>query len=171
MLSSKPRPGDLAQPELRPEQRLAPRRMLAVVSSESGVLVLEEQKARAGESEWVFPVVTNRMQTKGEKYWEFPDATWSRVLTKANELAKKRDPNARQILGGPHRCRHTYASHFLANKPDLFALGRVLGHSHSRVTEIYSHLLPGHLDGLRNVVTFEPAAVTDIESAGDLRPA
>jgi integrase len=131
--------------------------------------LLKEQKAKAGGSEWVFPVTMNRMHTKGDKYWEFPDTTWARVLTKANDLAKKADPNARKIAGGPHRCRHTYASHFLQAKPDLFALGRVLGHSHTRVTELYAHLLADHLAGTRNVVTFEAATVeTDTAPATSL---
>ena len=127
--------------------------------SDGVVAMLKEQKSVAGDSEWVFPVTTNRMRTKGDKYWEFPDATWSRVLAKANELAQKADPEARKIAGGPHRCRHTFASHFLQVKPDLFALGRILGHSHTRVTELYSHLLPDHLAGARNVVTFETAVL------------
>jgi hypothetical protein len=49
-------------------------------------------------------------------------------------------------------------------KPDLFALGRLLGHSHVRVTEIYGHLLPGHLDEARNVVTFQRAEVGTVSA-------
>jgi len=130
-----------------------------VTLSDGLVAILKEQKLAVGTSEWVFPVLTNRMRTKGDKYWEFPDATWSRALDKANELAQKADPTTRKIVGGPHRCRHTFASHFLQEKPDLFALGRVLGHTHTRVTELYSHLLADHLAGTRNGVTFEPAVV------------
>ena len=127
--------------------------------SDELVVALKEWKLKVGTSEWVFPVTTNRMGTRGGKYAEFPDGTWARVLDKATELARAEDPKARTITGGPHRCRHTYASHYLKAKPDLFALGRLLGHSHVRVTEIYGHLLPGHLDEARNVVTFEPAAI------------
>ena len=58
------------------------------------------------------------------------------------------------LVGGPHTLRHTYASHFLKNHPDLYLLGRVLGHSHSRVTEIYSHLLPNALAAARTAVSF-----------------
>jgi len=49
--------------------------------------------------------------------------------------------------------RHTYASHFLSAVPDLFELARVLGHTHVRITELYTHLLPGHLERSRNAVT------------------
>ncbi len=75
---------------------------------------------------------------------EFPDNAWRRVVV---EHAK--------LKGGPHKARHTFASHLLAAKPDLFLLGRILGHSHSRVTELYSHLIPEHLVAARDVVTFE----------------
>jgi integrase len=122
-------------------------------------IALRKQKLKVGTSEWVFPVTTHRMGTKGGKYSEFPDATWARVFAKATELARAKDPTARNITGGPHRCRHTYASHYLKAKPDLFALGRLLGHSHVRVTEIHGHLLPGHLDEARNVVSFQQAVI------------
>jgi integrase len=140
-----------------------------VTLSHGLVATLNEQKLKVGGSEWVFPVVTNRMYTKGQKYEYFPKHTWARVLGKANELAKQADPKSRKIAGGPHRCRHTFASHFLKGKPDLFALGRILGHSHSRVTELYSHLLADHLAETRNVVTFEPAEIEG--ERGALQPA
>jgi hypothetical protein len=65
-------------------------------------------------------------ETKGERYAQWPKYTGVRLLNRANELAKKTDKRAREINGGPHRLRPTFASHFLADKPDLFALGRVL---------------------------------------------
>lgn len=58
------------------------------------------------------------------------------------------------LTGGPHTLRHTYASHFLARKPDLFLLGRILGQSQARVTELYSHLLPGAIAAAASVVQF-----------------
>lgn len=60
------------------------------------------------------------------------------------------------LHGGPHTLRHTYATHFLAARPDLFTLGRILGQSTQRVTELYSHLLPGAVSAARGLVTFDP---------------
>jgi integrase len=128
--------------------------------------ILKELKLKGLSREWVFPVVTARMQSKGEQYAEFPNNTWDRVLARATELSRKAaeearvTPPPRPIKGGPHRARHTYASHFLQRKPDLFLLGRVLGHSHTRVTELYAHLIPEHLAEARNVVTFAPTRAT-----------
>lgn len=60
------------------------------------------------------------------------------------------------LKGGPHKLRHTFASHFLKGCPDMFLLAQVLGQSHTRTTEIYSHLLPDHLAKARGVVNLAP---------------
>jgi hypothetical protein len=36
----------------------------------------------------------------------------------------------------------------------------LLGHSHQRVTELYAHLLPGHLARARNAVNLSPTLQT-----------
>ncbi len=120
--------------------------------------VLQAHKANGLSDRWVFPTSRkNNAGVKGERYANFPKHTWERILAKATELARELDPNAPTLTGGPHKARHTYASHFLRARPDLFLLGRVLGHSHSRVTELYGHLLPDHLAEARNVVQFTAA--------------
>lgn len=87
---------------------------------------------------WVFP---NRL---GGRYQDFPKELYWRIRDAAG------------LTGGPHTTRHTYASHFLHAVPDLFLLGKVLGHSHQRMTELYSHLLPDHLSRARNAVNLAP---------------
>jgi integrase len=44
-----------------------------------------------------------------------------------------------------HSLRHTFASWLAADGVSLFAIQKLLGHSSSRVTEIYSHLQPEQL--------------------------
>lgn len=144
--------GDVEDDEDEYEVKSADRE---VTLSTGLVATLREHLARVGESPWVFPVPTNRGHTKGERYASWPKLTWNRALAKATDLARKADPEARCINGGPHRLRHTYASLFLQERADLFALARVLGHSHTRVTELYAHLLPDHLAATRGVVVFE----------------
>lgn len=80
----------------------------------------------------------------GDRYAFFPKGLWAKVKAEAG------------VGGSPHRFRHTFASHFLASVPDMFLLARVLGHSDKRVTELYSHLLPGHLERARNAVHLLP---------------
>lgn len=83
---------------------------------------------------WVFP---NR---DGNRFALFPDARFKEMQTKAG------------VTGGAHTLRHVYASQFLQAKPDMFLLAEVLGHTHVRMTALYSHLLPSHLEAARNVV-------------------
>lgn len=150
-----------------------------VPASDHLLVILKTQKLAGLSKEWVFPVVTDREKTKGEKYVEFPSNTWDRILKHATTLRRAPEVEAAlkagatkeeaakiaadkipALTGGPHRARHTFASHFLAAKPDLFLLGKLLGHSHTRVTELYSHLIPEHLAEARNVVSFAAEATS-----------
>ena len=103
-------------------------------------------------SRYVFPVPDSE-----DRYLSWP----KRKFDRAGEAAK--------LKGGPHTLRHTFASHFLKQVPDLFLLARVLGHSDTRVTKLYSHLVPEHLARARNAVRFGApvmtAAVTAKEKA------
>lgn len=87
---------------------------------------------------WLFPNLS------GGRYVDFPKDIWWDITAAAG------------LDGGPHVLRHTFASHFLRSTPDLFLLCQVLGHSHARVTELYSHLLPGHLERAKNAVDLGP---------------
>lgn len=89
-----------------------------------------------------------------------PYATWPQ-----NQFDRAR--KAAGLVGGPHTLRHTFASHFLQARPDLFALARILGHSHSRTTELYSHFLPGRMAELAEVVSFSPEGITPPTTDGD----
>lgn len=96
----------------------------------------------AGTSRYLFPSRT------GDRYAEFPkDIFWE-----IRDLAG--------VTGSPHTFRHTFASHFLRGRPDLFLLAQLMGHSHARVTELYSHMLPDHLARARNVVNVGPKLKT-----------
>lgn len=89
-------------------------------------------------AEWVFPTRSRR------RFAYFPKKRFQAVVKAAG------------LTGGPHRCRHTYATHFLLTTPDLYLLGRQLGQSTERVTAMYAHLLPEHFDRARNAVSFAP---------------
>jgi integrase len=80
----------------------------------------------------------------GGRYACFPEEAWRLARDRAG------------LVGGPHTLRHTYASHFLAAVPDMFLLAQVLGHSHTRISELYAHLLPNHLERAKNAVDLAP---------------
>jgi integrase len=84
---------------------------------------------------WVFPSRT------GEQWAFWPRRQFERATKKAG------------LTGGPHRLRHTFASHFLVKVPDLGVLAAVLGHSEESVTRLYAHMLPERLAKARNVVS------------------
>lgn len=82
-------------------------------------------------------------------YLSFPNEAFREILKSA------------KVQGNPHMFRHTYASNFLAAVPDIGLLAEVLGHSTTRVTELYSHMLPGRLERAKNAVSILPTmAVT-----------
>lgn len=93
-------------------------------------------KGKRASEQWVFP------SANGDRFACWPKRQFDRARKAAG------------LQGGPHTCRHTFASHFLKNQPDLFLLAQVMGHSDIAVTKLYSHLLPEHLERARNVVSF-----------------
>lgn len=121
---------------------------------------------------WVFPARRRRGGEPG-RYATWPQLQWDRARKAARVggvvVERELKPGkvatliegGRPIGGSPHVCRHTFASHFLAAVPDLFLLAEILGHSHTRVTQLYSHLLPDHLERARDAVSLEvPLAAT-----------
>lgn len=111
--------------------------------------VLRAQQARKLSSEWVFP--SPRTQ---HVYASWPKLTFNRVMRAAG------------VKGSPHMLRHTFASLFLQHVPDLFLLAEVLGHSSTRTTKIYAHLMPNHLARARGAVAIAPADVLPLEETG-----
>ena len=83
-------------------------------------------------------------QCRGARFKEFPDEPY--------RIAR----NAAGLSGGAHTTRHTFASHFLASRPDLGLLAEVLGQSQLRVTELYAHMLPERLARARGAVQLAP---------------
>lgn len=101
--------------------------------------------------------VLERLPRRSER-WVFPAATGERWAYWP-QLQFDRARRAAGLVGGPHTLRHTFASLFLSRCADLPLLALLLGHSDARVTRLYAHLLPDHLERARNVVRFAPPAV------------
>ncbi|MHB8531711.1 MAG: tyrosine-type recombinase/integrase [Solirubrobacteraceae bacterium] len=83
---------------------------------------------------WIFT------RQDGERFSYFPYDRFDAVVSAA------------KLTGTPHTCRHSFASKFLDTDGSLFDLAAILGHSATRTTEIYAHLLPGHLQRARRVM-------------------
>ena len=91
--------------------------------------------------------------SSGHKYAYWPQRKFDRARKAAG------------LIGGPHTLRHTYATHLVLKTRDLFLVGRILGHTHTRVTELYADLLPDHLDIARDAIDFAPdVAAAEMEA-------
>ncbi|ECV9893359.1 TPA: tyrosine-type recombinase/integrase [Salmonella enterica subsp. enterica serovar Mississippi] len=55
-----------------------------------------------------------------------------------------------------HVLRHTFASHFMMNGGNILVLKEILGHSDIKMTMIYAHFAPTHLE---DVITKNPLAL------------
>jgi len=53
-----------------------------------------------------------------------------------------------------HNLRHTFASHLVQKGVSLYIVAKLMGHSSTRVTEIYSHLVPNELTSVVNLLDF-----------------
>lgn len=93
--------------------------------------------------------------TRKHARWVFPSA-WGCPYVAFPHGAYWAARNGAGLRGGVHTTRHTFASHFLAATKDLSLLAEVLGHSSTKVTELYAHMLPGRLDEARNAVNLAP---------------
>lgn len=91
----------------------------------------------------------------GRPLRRFPKELWGVAMREAG------------LTGGPHQLRHTYASHFLRSNPDLQLLAQIIGHSSIKVTELYAHFLPGHLERGRNAVNLGPKTMA-VSMAGTM---
>jgi site-specific recombinase XerD len=46
----------------------------------------------------------------------------------------------------PHKLRHTFATHYYDKTKDLRRLQEILGHSSSKTTDIYAHILDNKVE-------------------------
>lgn len=99
-------------------------------------------------STWMFP------RLDGERFREFPAARFRLVVDRA------------KLRGSPHTCRHSFASAFLDEGGSLQDLAAILGHSLTRTTELYVHLLPSHLQRARAVMNSMGRAAAHARAAG-----
>jgi integrase len=98
----------------------------------------------------VLPMLRQRGIQRGGARLLFPGKEGKRRAPQAvrrafKRAAKRAGLNTKLRL---YDCRHTFASHWVMNGGDIFALAKVLGHSSVIITErFYAHLRPDHWVG------------------------
>ena len=122
-------------------------RRLIVVQRGSKGTVKSGRVRRVPVLDAVLPMLRARALRRGGEHLVFPGKAGKRRsqpgVRDAFKLAVKRaglDTKLRL-----YDCRHTFASHWVMNGGDIFALSKVLGHHSVTVTEQhYAHLRPDH---------------------------
>jgi integrase len=102
--------------------------------NEKAMEILHKQKEVAS-NEYVF------ISRQGKKVP--PDAPYHAIKNAVNEL---------KLEGDVHKLRHTFASKLVMAGESLYTVGKLLGHTNSKTTEIYAHLSPDHLRSAVNKI-------------------
>jgi site-specific recombinase XerD len=92
---------------------------------------MEERRGLAGKTE-----------AEGRVFWEWHEK-YANNLDKRLRLIRRKSPELPPTLS-LHMLRHTFASHMVMAGVDLRTVADILGHTTTKTTEIYSHLLPDH---------------------------
>ncbi len=97
------------------------------------LILLKHINSQNTERNFVFPSPTSPDRPIGEV-----KKTWTKII----QTAEIENPIGTRL----YDLRHTFATHLVASGQSLFSVGKLLGHSTTKVTERYAH---ADLDGLR----------------------
>ena len=115
------------------KERLVPVDQNTLVTIKKYLLRRQEFIKDKNDDKWLFP---SRKSNKGH-------ITRQRFNQLLKIICKKASIDEKYV--SPHKLRHAFASHLLANGIDLRSLQMMLGHSDISTTQIYTHVLNDRL--------------------------
>ncbi len=115
------------------KERLVPVDQNTLLTIEKYLKVRQEFIKNNNDEKWLFP-------SKNSKIGHITRQRFHQLLKVLCE-----DANIESKYVSPHKLRHAFASHLLANGLDLRSLQTLLGHSDISTTQIYTHVLSDRL--------------------------
>jgi integrase len=120
---------------------------------QDAVTLLKHIHSQGTKGDYVFPSRTTPIRPLSEAR-----KTWAKVM-KAAEIEN-------EIGTRLYDLRHTFATHLVASGQSLFSVGKLLGHSTTKVTERYAH---ADLDGLRAALGSMDQVLSEASNVTPLR--
>ena len=117
----------------KPASTTKQKRRHHVPLAQDAVTLLKHIQSQGTDGEYVFPSRNSPARPIGEVR-----KTWGRVI----EIAEIKNEIGTRL----YDLRHTFATHLVASGQSLFSVGKLLGHSTTKVTERYAH---ANIEGLR----------------------
>jgi integrase/recombinase XerD len=138
------------------------------IHSDEGYLFIKDSKGKRDRKTVLSPMVLDYLRTYYKKYkpsyWLFEGQTGGKYSNRSIQQILRHAVEVSGVnpWGTVHTLRHSFATHLLLNGTNLRVIQTLLGHSSSKTTEIYTHVLAVNnktvkspLDFLKNFNIFD----------------